>query len=41
MVVIMVLIASTIVSVIVRQTFGYSFATWRMHLRGEVDPQRA
>lgn len=34
-VVIMVLIASTIVSVIVRQTFGYSFATWRMHLRGE------
>jgi chloride channel protein, CIC family len=33
--VIMVLIASTIVSVIVRQTFGYSFATWRMHLRGE------
>lgn len=34
-IVIMVLIASTIVSVIVRQTFGYSFATWRMHLRGE------
>jgi CIC family chloride channel protein len=34
-VVIMVLIASTIVSVIVRQTFGYSFATWRLHLRGE------
>jgi chloride channel protein, CIC family len=33
--VIMVLIASTIVSVIVRQVFGYSFATWRMHLRGE------
>ncbi|MGB8277066.1 MAG: chloride channel protein [Methylovirgula sp.] len=33
--VIMVLIASTIVSVIVRQTFGYSFATWRLHLRGE------
>ena len=34
--VIMVLIASTIVSVIVRQTFGYSFATWRLHLRGEL-----
>ncbi|MGO9135979.1 MAG: chloride channel protein [Methylovirgula sp.] len=34
-VVIMVLIASTIVSVIVRQMFGYSFATWRLHLRGE------
>ncbi len=34
-VVIMVLIASTIVSLIVRQTFGYSFATWRLHLRGE------
>jgi CIC family chloride channel protein len=33
--VIMVLIASTIVSVIVRQIFGYSFATWRLHLRGE------
>ena len=26
---------STIVSVIVRRTFGYSFATWRLHLRGE------
>lgn len=34
-VVIMVLIASTIVSVVVRQIFGYSFATWRLHLRGE------
>ncbi len=33
--VILVLIASTIVSVIVRQIFGYSFATWRLHLRGE------
>ena len=27
--------ASMIVSVFVRQTFGYSFATWRLHLRGE------
>jgi CIC family chloride channel protein len=27
--------AAVIVSVVVRQTFGYSFATWRMHLRGE------
>lgn len=33
--VIMVLFVSMIVSVIVRQVFGYSFATWRMHLRGE------
>lgn len=32
---VMVLIASAIVSVTVRQVFGYSFATWRMHLRGE------
>jgi len=29
------LAVSTIVSVIVRRTFGYSFATWRLHLRGE------
>lgn len=33
--VVLVLIAATIVSVIVRQIFGYSFATWRLHLRGE------
>jgi CIC family chloride channel protein len=26
---------ASIVSIIVRRTFGYSFATWRMHLRGE------
>ena len=31
----MMLGAAMIVSVVVRQTFGYSFATWRMHLRGE------
>ncbi len=31
----MLLAASTIVSVIVRRAFGYSFATWRLHLRGE------
>jgi CIC family chloride channel protein len=29
------LIAATIASVIVRELFGYSFATWRFHLRGE------
>jgi chloride channel protein, CIC family len=29
------LIVSAIVSVVVRETFGYSFATWRFHLRGE------
>ena len=29
------LIASAIASVIVRSLFGYSFATWRFHLRGE------
>jgi CIC family chloride channel protein len=29
------LAAASIVSVIVRRTFGYSFATWRLHLRGE------
>ena len=28
-------IASLIVSVVVRGVFGYSFATWRFHLRGE------
>jgi CIC family chloride channel protein len=27
--------ASTVVSVVVRRSFGYSFATWRLHLRGE------
>src|SRR5271166_1342388 len=27
--------AATLVSVIVRRSFGYSFATWRLHLRGE------
>lgn len=32
---ILVLTAATIVSVVVRRTFGYSFATWRLHLRGE------
>ncbi|WP_051335542.1 chloride channel protein [Methylocapsa acidiphila] len=31
----MLLGVSTIVSVIVRRAFGYSFATWRLHLRGE------
>jgi CIC family chloride channel protein len=29
------LAVSAVVSVIVRRTFGYSFATWRLHLRGE------
>ncbi len=29
------LIAAAISSVIVRELFGYSFATWRFHLRGE------
>lgn len=29
------LVASTIASLIVRDLFGYSFATWRFHLRGE------
>ncbi|MFV0281698.1 MAG: chloride channel protein [Rhodoblastus sp.] len=28
-------IASLIVTLVVRGTFGYSFATWRFHLRGE------
>jgi chloride channel protein, CIC family len=32
---IVILAASTIVSVVVRRTFGYSFTTWRLHLRGE------
>ena len=32
---ILILAVATLVSVIVRQTFGYSFATWRLHLRGE------
>ncbi|HTJ03204.1 MAG TPA: chloride channel protein, partial [Methylovirgula sp.] len=32
---VMVLISSAVVSVVVRQIFGYSFATWRLHLRGE------
>lgn len=29
------LAVASIVSIIVRRAFGYSFATWRMHLRGE------
>ena len=29
------LIASAIASLVVREGFGYSFATWRFHLRGE------
>ena len=29
------LVASLIASTIVRETFGYSFSTWRLHLRGE------
>jgi CIC family chloride channel protein len=29
------LIASLFASVVVRETFGYSFSTWRLHLRGE------
>ena len=31
----LMLAIATLVSVIVRRSFGYSFATWRMHLRGE------
>jgi CIC family chloride channel protein len=31
----LVLAASVITSLVVRETFGYSFSTWRMHLRGE------
>jgi len=30
-----VLAASVVTSLVVRETFGYSFSTWRMHLRGE------
>lgn len=29
------LVAACVASLIVRKTFGYSFATWRFHLRGE------
>lgn len=32
---ILVIGTTTLVSVVVRRTFGYSFATWRLHLRGE------
>ena len=31
-----VLTASLVASALVRETFGYSFSTWRLHLRGEV-----
>ncbi|MGU3493905.1 chloride channel protein [Xanthobacteraceae bacterium A53D] len=31
----LVLTASIACSLLVRETFGYSFSTWRMHLRGE------
>lgn len=30
-----VLSASIVAAVVVRETFGYSFSTWRLHLRGE------
>lgn len=30
------IIASSVTALIVREMFGYSFATWRFHLRGEV-----
>ncbi|GGF48041.1 chloride channel protein [Youhaiella tibetensis] len=30
-----VLVASAFSSIFVRETFGYSFSTWRLHLRGE------
>ncbi|WP_447412586.1 hypothetical protein, partial [Clostridium perfringens] len=30
-----VLAAGLVSSTIVRETFGYSFSTWRLHLRGE------
>jgi CIC family chloride channel protein len=30
-----VLAACVVASLVVRQTFGYSFSTWRLHLRGE------
>jgi CIC family chloride channel protein len=29
------LTAAIVASVVVRETFGYSFSTWRLHLRGE------
>ena len=29
-------VASSVCALIVRELFGYSFATWRFHLRGEV-----
>lgn len=32
---VLILVAATVVSYIVRRSFGYSFATWRLHLRGE------
>ena len=31
-----VLTASLVASAVVRETFGYSFSTWRLHLRGEI-----
>ncbi len=31
----LVLTASIVCSLLVRETFGYSFSTWRLHLRGE------
>ena len=30
-----VIAASIVASLVVRETFGYSFSTWRLHLRGE------
>ncbi|MEW6437705.1 MAG: chloride channel protein [Pseudomonadota bacterium] len=30
-----ILMVAALVSVVVRRSFGYSFATWRLHLRGE------
>src|SRR4051795_1817766 len=36
-----VLMAVTNASIVVRRLFGYSFATWRFHLRGRDDPQRS
>ena len=35
-----VLIAVIVSAQVTRETFGYSFATWRFHLRGEDHPQR-
>jgi CIC family chloride channel protein len=32
---IVILMVAALVSIVVRRTFGYSFATWRLHLRGE------